>query len=67
MSKQNNIDFILPKQRTKGDALKLIMEIAVVLNWRQPSDDAIVQFLKQYPTLQTLHQFMGKQARSRSH
>ena len=34
MSKQNNIDFILPKDRTKGDALKLIMEIAVVLNWR---------------------------------
>ena len=55
MSKENNIDFILPKERTKGDSLKLIMEIAVVLNWRQPSDDAIVQFLKQYQTLQTLH------------
>ena len=46
MSKEMNIDFILPKDRTKGDALKLIMEIAVVLNWKQPSDDAIVQFLK---------------------
>jgi len=34
MSKQNNIDFILPKDRNKGDALKLMMEIAVVLNWR---------------------------------
>lgn len=34
MSKENNIDFILPKERTKGDSLKLIMEIAVVLNWR---------------------------------
>jgi len=51
MSKQYNIDFILPKVRTKDDALKLIMEIAVVLNWKQPADDAIVQFLKQYPTL----------------
>ena len=60
MSKQNNIDFILPKERTKGDSLKLIMEIAVVLNWKQPADDAIVQFLKQYPTLQQLHQFMGR-------
>ena len=46
MSKQHNIDFILPKDRSKGDALKLLMEIAVVLNWKQPSDDAIVQFLK---------------------
>ena len=51
MSKEMNIDFILPKDRAKGDALKLIMEIAVVLNWKQPSDDAIVSFLKQYPTL----------------
>jgi len=34
MSKRNNIDFILPTERNKGDALKLIMEIAVVLNWR---------------------------------
>ena len=34
MSKQNNIDFILPKERSNGDAMKLIMEIAVVLNWR---------------------------------
>ena len=46
MSKLNNIDFILPKERTVGDSLKLILEIAVVLNWRQSSDDAIVQFLK---------------------
>lgn len=66
MSKQHNIDFILPKDRTKGDALKLLMEIAVVLNWKQPSDDAIVQFLKQYPTLQTLHQYMGRSAKNRS-
>lgn len=51
MSREQNIDFILPKERSNGDALKLIMEIAVVLNWKQPSDDAIVQFLKQYPTL----------------
>ena len=42
MSKSYNIDFILPKTRTKGDALKLVMEIAVVLNWKQPADDAIV-------------------------
>ena len=46
MSKVHNIDFILPKARTKGDALKLVMEIAVVLDWKQPSDDAIVTFLK---------------------
>ena len=62
MSKQYNIDFILPKIRTKDDALKLIMEIAVVLNWKQPADDAIVQFLKQYPTLQSLNSYMGSTA-----
>ena len=42
MSKEHNIDFILPKERTKNDSLKLIMEIAVVLSWKQPQDDAIV-------------------------
>ena len=51
MNQENNIDFVLPPGRDKGDALKLIMEIAVVANWNQPSDDGVVKFLKQHNNL----------------
>ena len=56
----------MPPERIKGDALKLIIEIASVCNWRQPSDDGVVQFLKQQQQMQAMDSNFKNQGKLRS-
>lgn len=43
-----DIKLSLPLNRVSGDSLRLIMEIAVITNWKMDKDDQLVQFLKNY-------------------
>ena len=48
LQKEQNIKLALPDNRVTGDSLRLILEIAVIMNWTMEKDDQLIQFLKNY-------------------
>lgn len=56
----------MPDNRAIGDSLRLILEIAVIMNWSMEKDDQLVQFLKNYSKFlnQRAHQTRVQQRRT---